>query len=98
MHLTPNIKFNTDELMKFNFEILEFIDKIKIQGNEKGIIKFVDVRYATDTDVNSDFEEFYTLQPGMTANNTPTTKQELSVDYSLIEFDCVHLNYILNHQ
>ena len=54
---------------------------------QKGIIKFVDVRYATDTDVNSDFEEFYTLQPGMTANNTPTTKQELSVDYSLIEFD-----------
>ncbi len=54
---------------------------------QKGIIKFVDVRYATDSDLNSDFEEFYTLQPGMTANNTPTTKQELSVDYSLIEFD-----------
>lgn len=53
----------------------------------KNIIKFVDVRYATDSDTNSEFEEFYTLQPGMTANNEPTTDQELSIDYSLIDFD-----------
>ena len=54
---------------------------------QKGIIKFVDVRYAADSDTNTPFEEFYTLQPGMTANNEPTTDQELSVDYSLIDFD-----------
>lgn len=54
---------------------------------EKKVIKFVDVRYATDTDTNTEFEEFYTLQPGMTANNEPTTDQELSIDYSLIDFD-----------
>lgn len=54
---------------------------------QKGIIKFVDVRYAADSDTNTPFEEFYTLQPGMTANNEPTTDQELSIDYSLIEFD-----------
>lgn len=53
----------------------------------KNIIKFVDIRYAADSDTNSEFEEFYTLQPGMTANNEPTTDQELSIDYSLIDFD-----------
>jgi hypothetical protein len=54
---------------------------------EKKIIKFIDVRYATDTPIDTPFEEFYTLQPGMTANNEPTTDQELSIDYSLIDFD-----------
>lgn len=54
---------------------------------QKGIIKFVDVRYAADIDTNSEFEEFYSVTPGMTANNEPTTDRELSVDYSLIEFD-----------
>lgn len=54
---------------------------------QKSIIKFVDVRYATDTALNSPFEENYTVQPGMTANNEPTTNQDLSIDYSLIDFD-----------
>lgn len=54
---------------------------------EKGIIKFIDVRYATNSTSNTEPSEFYTLQPGMTANNEPTTDQELSVDYSLIDYD-----------
>lgn len=54
---------------------------------EKGIIKFVDIRYAADSDTDTDPEEFYTLQPGMTANNEATTDQDLSVDYSLIDYD-----------
>lgn len=54
---------------------------------EKGIIKFIDIRYAADSDTNTDPEEFYTLQPGMTANGTPTTDPDLSVDYSLIDYD-----------
>ena len=54
---------------------------------QKGVIKFIDVRYAADTPANTSFEEFYTLQPGMTANNEPTTDQSLSVDYSLVDYD-----------
>ena len=54
---------------------------------DKSVIKFVDVRYATNTATNSALEEFYTVSPGMTANNEPTTDRELSIDYSLIEFD-----------
>ena len=54
---------------------------------DKSVIKFVDVRYATDTATNSPLQEFYTVSPGMTANNEPTTDRELSIDYSLIEFD-----------
>ena len=45
------------------------------------------MRYATDTATNSTLQEFYTVSPGMTANNEPTTDRELSIDYSLIEFD-----------
>jgi hypothetical protein len=54
---------------------------------DKATIKFVDVRYATDTLANTSFEEFYSVSPGMTANNEPTTDREMSIDYSLIEFD-----------
>lgn len=54
---------------------------------QKSIIKFVDVRYATDSDTDKPFDEFQTLAPGMTANNEPTTDRELSIDYSLINFD-----------
>jgi hypothetical protein len=54
---------------------------------QKSTIKFVDIRYATDTDTNKPFEEFYSVSPGMTANNEPTTDRELSIDYSLINFD-----------
>ena len=54
---------------------------------QKSIIKFVDIRYATDTNLDREPEVFYSLAPGMTANNEPTTDRELSVDYSLINFD-----------
>ncbi len=57
--------------------------------NRKSIedIKFIDIRYATDSTSNTAPEEFYTLQPGMNANNVATTDQDLSVDYSLIDYD-----------
>jgi hypothetical protein len=85
-----------DELYEGSFEerrsilyTLTFTMKGWFFGPEKtkGIIKFVDVRYATDTATNATFEEFYSLTPGMTANNEPTTNRDLSIDYSLIEFD-----------
>lgn len=68
---------------------LTFTMKAWFFGPEKSksIIKFVDVRYATDTATNAPFEEFYSVTPGLTANNEPTTDRELSIDYSLVEFD-----------
>lgn len=68
---------------------LNFTMKAWYFGPEKSksVIKFVDVRYATDTATNAPFEEFYSVTPGMTANNEPTTDRDLSIDYSLIEFD-----------
>lgn len=54
---------------------------------DKEVIRFIDTRYATDTLANTEFEEFQTIQPGMTANNEPTTDITQTIDYSLIEFD-----------
>ena len=54
---------------------------------DKNTIRFIDTRYATDTLANTASEEFQTIQPGMTANNEPTTDITQTVDYSLIEFD-----------
>ena len=54
---------------------------------DKEVIRFIDTRYATDTPADTEFEEFQTIQPGMTANNEPTTDITQTVDYSLIEFD-----------
>lgn len=54
---------------------------------DKNIIRFIDVRYADDILANTEFVEYQTMQPGMTANGTPTTDPELTVDFSLIEFD-----------
>ncbi len=54
---------------------------------DKEVIRFIDTRIATDTPTDTEFEEFKTLQPGMTANNEPTTDITQTVDYSLIEFD-----------
>jgi hypothetical protein len=54
---------------------------------DKEVIRFIDTRIATDTATDTEFEEFKTLQPGMTANNEPTTDITQTVDYSLIEFD-----------
>jgi len=85
-----------DEVYEGNFDerrsivyTLNFTMKAYYFGPEKesGIIKFIDIRYATEATSNTTPEEFYTLQPGMTANNEPTTDQELSVDYSLIDYD-----------
>jgi hypothetical protein len=85
-----------DELYEGSFEerrsilyTLTFTMKAWFFGPEKSksIIKFVDVRYATDTATNAPFEEFYSVTPGLTANNEPTTDRELSIDYSLVEFD-----------
>ena len=54
---------------------------------DKEVIRFIDTRYATDTVANTSFEEFQTIQPGMTANNVATTDITQTVDFSLIEFD-----------
>jgi hypothetical protein len=54
---------------------------------DKEVIRFIDTRYAMDTAANTEFEEFQTIQPGMTANNEPTTDITQTIDYSLIEFD-----------
>jgi hypothetical protein len=54
---------------------------------DKAVIRFIDTRIATDTATDSEFEEFKTVQPGMTANNVATSDITQTVDYSLIEFD-----------
>jgi len=54
---------------------------------DKSVIKFVDARIATDTPTDTEFETFQTGQPGMLANNSPTTDITQTIDYSLIEFD-----------
>lgn len=54
---------------------------------DKEVIRFIDTRYATDTVANTSFEEFQTIQPGMTANNVATSDITQTVDFSLIEFD-----------
>jgi len=68
---------------------LNFTMKGWFFGPEKDreVIRFIDTRYATDTLTDTPFEEFQTFQPGMTANNTPTSDVSLTVDYSLIDFD-----------
>ena len=54
---------------------------------DKAVIRFIDTRIATDTATDTEFEEFKTVQPGMTANNVATSDITQTVDYSLIEFD-----------
>jgi len=54
---------------------------------ERKVIKFIDTQYAMNTDENAPFVERVTLQPGLTANGTPTTDANNSVDYTQIEFD-----------
>lgn len=54
---------------------------------DKKVIKFIDTRYAADTLANTEFVEYQTIQPGMTANNEPTTDIAETIDFSLIEFD-----------
>jgi hypothetical protein len=47
----------------------------------------MDMRLATDTPTETEFEEFQTVQPGVDANSAPTTDASISIDYSLIDFD-----------
>ena len=54
---------------------------------DKAVIKFVDVRLATDTPANTPFAQTYTVQPGLTANGEPTTDIAQAINYSLVEFD-----------
>ena len=54
---------------------------------DKEVIRFVDTRISADTATNATFDEFQTVQPGMTANNVATSDITQTVDYSLIEFD-----------
>lgn len=51
------------------------------------VIKFIDSQIATTTTANTAFEERVTLQPGLTANGTPTTDINLTIPYTDIEFD-----------
>lgn len=54
---------------------------------EKKVIKFIDVDIATDTPVNTEFEENISLQPGLTIAGDPTTDITQTVAYNTIEFD-----------
>ena len=54
---------------------------------EKKVIKFIDVDIATDTPVNTEFEEQFSLQPGLTAAGGPTTLIQDSIDLALINYD-----------
>lgn len=53
----------------------------------KKIIKFVDSKFAANTPVNTPLVEKVTVQPGLTANNEPTTVLANTVPYSQIDFD-----------
>lgn len=55
----------------------------------KKVIKFVEVAMTTgdDNGANTAFELTQTTQPGMTANNEPTTDINETIDYTLIDFD-----------
>jgi hypothetical protein len=68
---------------------LNFTMKAWFYGPQKQgkSIKFVDLRFATTDAADSAIEKTLTIQPGLTANNEPTTNIEETVDYSLINFD-----------
>lgn len=53
----------------------------------KKVIKFVDVQSTTSIDSNAIFEERLTIQPGLTANGTPTTDINQTIPYTDIEFN-----------
>jgi len=54
---------------------------------EKKVIKFIDADLAADTALNTNFEENYSLQPGLTAEGNPTTQLAESINYQLINYD-----------
>lgn len=58
----------------------------------KKVIKFVDVKMSTGdeedyTDEGAEFEIVQTTQPGLTANNEPTTNINETIDFSQINFE-----------
>lgn len=53
----------------------------------KRVIKFIDVRLYDKLDTSSEFLERTTIQPGLTANNEPTTNINETIPYEQIDFD-----------
>lgn len=70
---------------------LNFTMKAWFFGPERRskVIKFIDIDVFGDTDMsgNTNPIEKITVQPGLTANGTPTTDPNLTVSYDQIEFD-----------
>ena len=54
---------------------------------EKRLIKFIDARYAADTDTDALFEEQVIVKPGLTANGEPTTDANNTISYTEIMED-----------
>jgi len=53
----------------------------------KKVIKFIDTKFAPDSDISSPLLEKVTLQPGMTAANVATTDINQTVPYTEIDFE-----------
>ena len=54
---------------------------------EKKVIKFIDLDIATDTPINTEFEENISFQPGLTIAGDATTDITQTVAYNTIDFD-----------
>lgn len=54
---------------------------------EKKVIKLLDVDYALNTDLDTEFEEQQQIQPGLTAEGNPTTDINETIDYQQINYD-----------
>lgn len=62
---------------------LEFTMKAWYFGpvREKRLVKFIDKRYFTNTDADTEAEEQVIVRPGLTANGEPTTDANNSISY-----------------
>jgi len=59
-------------------------------AKERQVIKFIQTNISPDLpagDANNTFNSAVVLQPGMTANNEPTTDPEVTISFSDIDFD-----------
>ena len=59
-------------------------------NKERQVIKFIQTNVASTvpaSDANNTFDSAVVLQPGMTANNEPTTDPDLTIDFNDIDFD-----------
>lgn len=54
---------------------------------QRKVIKFIDIDMATGTLANTSPEESVIIQPGLTANGTPTTDINETIPYTSIQFD-----------